>query len=109
MRSALTATSLSVIDPGSIWTVSGNVALSRGIDCLAKLIIETSSLHPATEGIVRENRPSVFEEENFFIFPSFPFIITDAPVNGSFASLSTTMPVTFTWACAYAAVRRQIV
>ncbi len=105
MRSAFTATSFNCIVPGSRYTVSGKETLSSGIDFLAKLIIDTSRRQPATVGTDMANPPSAFDDANFFILPSAPFTITDAPATGSLPSASRTEPVTATCAMANGTAR----
>ncbi len=107
MRSALTVTSLSSVVPGSSRTVSGNETLSRGMVFLAKLIIDTSNRQPVTDGSDMAKPPSPFDVAYFFILPSAPFTMTDAPVNGSLLSLSTTVPDTLTCATALTATIRK--
>lgn len=103
MRSAFTVTSLSNVEPGSSSTVRGNAAPSSGMVFLAKLIIDTSSRHPATDGTVMAKPPSFFDVLNFLILPSAPLMMTDAPVSGSPFALFTTVPDTLTCATALTA------
>ena len=88
----LTVTSLSNVVPGSIYIFNGNVTLSRRMDFLANPIMATSRWQPATDGSAMAKLPSAFDEVNFFILPSVPLTITDAPTIGSSASLSHYSP-----------------
>ena len=83
--------------------VANNGKIQYQGEDINKFYIEGSDLlggkyEPVTDGIVIAKSPSDFDEVNFFILPSAPLTMTDAPTRGSLFSLSRILPVTLTCA-----------